>query len=110
MTTLFTVEFFQKLPRQTRAIVQMCLYGLVAGSAAVVFQLGMNWLYRLGLVQLSHQSLTTFLIGSFVVITVSSLLVGWLLNSFCVEAVGSGIPQLKLAFWKDFGLVPWRVA
>ena len=58
MTTLFTVEFFQKLPRQTRAIVQMCLYGLVAGSAAVVFQLGMNWLYRLGLVQLSHQSLT----------------------------------------------------
>ena len=88
----------------------MCLYGLVAGSAAVVFQLGMNWLYRLGLVQLSHQSLTTFLIGSFVVITVSSLLVGWLLNSFCVEAAGSGIPQLKLAFWKDFGLVPWRVA
>ena len=110
MTTLFTVEFFQKLPRQTRAIVQMCLYGLVAGSAAVVFQLGMNWLYRLGLVQLSHQSLTTFLIGSFAVITVSSLLVGWLLNSFCVEAAGSGIPQLKLAFWKDFGLVPVRVA
>ncbi len=110
MTTLFTVEFFQKLPRQTRAIVQMCLYGLVAGSAAVVFQLGMNWLYRLGLVQLSHQSLTTFLIGSFAVIVVSSLLVGWLLNSFCVEAAGSGIPQLKLAFWKDFGLVPARVA
>ncbi len=88
----------------------MCLYGLVGGSAAVFFQLGMNWLYRLGLVQLSHQSLTTFLIGSFAVIVVSSLLVGWLLNSFCVEAAGSGIPQLKLAFWKDFGLVPARVA
>jgi chloride channel protein, CIC family len=110
VTTFFTVEFFQKLPRQTRAIVQMCLYGLVAGSAAVVFQLGMNWLYRLGLVQLSHQSLTAFLIGSFAVITISSLLVGWLWNSFCVEAAGSGIPQLKLAFWKDFGLVPARVA
>jgi CIC family chloride channel protein len=25
------------------------------------------------------------------------------------EASGSGIPQLKLAFWKDFGVVPWRV-
>jgi len=110
VTTSFIIEFFQKLPRQTRAIVQTCLYGLGAGSAAVVFQLGMNWLYRLGLVRLSHQSLTTFLIGSFAVITVSSLLVGWLLNSFCVEAAGSGIPQLKLAFWKDFGLVPWRVA
>jgi hypothetical protein len=25
---------------------------------------------------------------------------GWLLNSFCREAAGSGIPQLKLAFLK----------
>ncbi len=108
--TLFIVEFFQKLPRQTRAIIQTCLYGLGAGVAAVLFQLGMSWLYRLGLVQLSQQSFTTFLAGSFGVIVVSSLLVGWLLNSFCVEAAGSGIPQLKLAFWKDFGAVPPRVA
>jgi CIC family chloride channel protein len=70
----------------------------------------MNWLYRLGLLRLSHQSRTTFLIGSFAVIVVSSLLVGWLLSSFCREAAGSGIPQLKLAFWKEFGTVPWRVA
>ena len=106
---MFIAEFFQRLPRQTRAIVRTCLYGLGAGAAAVVFQLGMTWLYRLGLVQLSHQSLATFLIGSFGVMMVSSLLTGWLLNSFCVDAAGSGIPQLKLAFWKDFGLVPLRV-
>jgi CIC family chloride channel protein len=31
---LFLVEFFQKLPRQTRAIVQTCLYGLAAGASA----------------------------------------------------------------------------
>ena len=36
-------------------------------------------------------------------------MVGYLLNSFSPAASGSGIPQLKLAFWKDFGLVPWRV-
>jgi CBS domain containing-hemolysin-like protein len=35
------------------------------------------------------------------VIVSSSLLVGWLLNSFCREAAGSGIPQVKLAFWKE---------
>jgi CIC family chloride channel protein len=64
----------------------------------------------LGLVRLSHQSMTTFLIGSFAVIVTSSLLVGWLLSSFCREAAGSGIPQLKLAFWKEFGTLPWRVA
>ena len=39
----------------------------------------------------------------------TSLMVGWLLTSFCPEAAGSGIPQLKLAFWKDFGYVPLRV-
>lgn len=100
------VALLQKLPRQTRVLVQTCLYGVVAGAATVAFQLSMNWLYRLGLVGLSHQSLMVFLIGSFVVIVSSSLLVGWLLNSFCREAAGSGIPQLKLAFWKDFGTVP----
>src|SRR5208283_5479888 len=46
---------------------------------------------------------------SFGVIVTTSLLVGYLLNTFCREASGSGIPQLKLAFWKDFGVVPWRV-
>ena len=103
-------RFLQKLPGQPRAVWETCLYGLAAGAATVAFQLGMNWLYRLGLVRLSHQSMTTFLIGSFAVIVTSSLLVGWLLNSFCREAAGSGIPQLKLAFWKEFGTVPWRVA
>jgi CIC family chloride channel protein len=106
----FLARYLQKLPGQTRAVWETCLYGLAAGAATVAFQLGMNWLYRLGLVRLSHQSMTTFLIGSFAIIVTSSLLVGWLLNSFCREAAGSGIPQLKLAFWKEFGTVPWRVA
>lgn len=107
---LLLARYFQKLPRQTRAVLQTCLYGLGAGATTVAFQLGMNWLYQVGLVGLSRQTLTVFLFGSFVVIVSSSLLVGWLLNSFCREAAGSGIPQLKLAFWKDFGTVPWRVA
>ena len=104
------VRHLQRLPKQSRAVLQTCLYGLGAGASAVFFQLGINWLYRLGLGKLSQQSTSTFLIGSLAIIVVSSLLMGWLLNSFCREAAGSGIPQLKLAFWKDFGTVPWRVA
>jgi CIC family chloride channel protein len=104
------LRYLQRLPNQSRAVLQTCLYGLGAGASAVFFQLGINWLYRLGLLGLSHQSTSTFLIGSLAIIVVSSLLMGWLLNSFCREAAGSGIPQLKLAFWKDFGTVPWRVA
>jgi len=104
-------QFFQRLPRQTRAIVQTCTFGLAAGTASVAFQMGMNWLYSVGLVALSRQpNKGTFYLGSLAIIVVSSLLVGWLLNSFCPEAAGSGIPQVKLAFWKDFGVIPMRVA
>lgn len=100
----------QRLPARGRTVLISCVYGLSAGAAAVAFQLGINWFYRLGLVQLSHQSKLIFLFGSLVILVGSSLLVGWLLNSFCAEAAGSGIPQLKLAFWKDFGFLPWHVA
>lgn len=103
-------QLLQKLPRQTRVIVQTCLYGLAAGTGAVAFQLGMNWLYRAGIGSLANRSMLTFCLGSFGIVVGSSLVVGWLLHSFCREAAGSGIPQLKLAFWKDFGAVPWRVA
>ncbi len=99
----------RKLPSRWRAVLTTCVYGLGAGASAVAFQLGTNWFYQLGLVRLSHQSPVMFYGGSFVVLIGSSLIVGWLLNSFCREAAGSGIPQLKLAFWKDFGFVPWRV-
>jgi CIC family chloride channel protein len=102
-------HLFERMPAQTRAALQTCLYGLAAGAVAVAFQVGINWVYRAGLFALSHQSFSTFLIGSFAVVVCSSLIVGWLLNSFCRDAAGSGIPQFKLAFWKDFGTVPWRV-
>ncbi len=99
----------QRSPARWRGVLTTCTYGLVAGAAAVMFQLGMNWTFEGGLVRLSRQPPATFLIGSFVVLVGSSMGVGWLLTSFCREAAGSGIPQLKLAFWKDFGVVPWRV-
>ena len=102
-------RYLQKLPGQTRAVGETCFYGLAAGAATVAFQLGMNWLYRLGLVRLSHQSMTTFLIGSFAVIVTSSLLVGWLL-SLLPRGRRQRHPPAELAFWKEFGTVPWRIA
>ena len=103
-------NLLQRLPARGRTVLISCVYGLSAGAAAVAFQLGINWIYKLGLVQLSHQSKIIFLFGSLGILVGSSYLVGWLLNSVCAEATGSGIPQLKLAFWKDFGFTPWRVA
>ncbi|HEX3799479.1 MAG TPA: chloride channel protein [Verrucomicrobiae bacterium] len=102
-------SYLRKLPQRTRSILSTSVYGLAAGGAAVAFQLSINLLFNSTFVALSSQSKTIFLAGSFAVIMASSLAVGVLLASFCREAAGSGIPQLKLAFWKDFGYVPFRV-
>jgi CIC family chloride channel protein len=103
------VEWLAKLPERPRTIFKTCAYGFVAGLVAVAFQLALNGCYRAGIVRLSHGSFTAFLWSSLAVILGTSLLSGWLLNSFCTEAAGSGIPQLKAAFWKNFGFVPFRV-
>ncbi len=99
----------QRIPGRGRPILLTCAYGLSAGLAAVAFQTAITWLYRATLIQLSQRAPLTFLLGSLLVILSTSLVVGWLLTHFAPAASGSGIPQLKLAFWKDFGFVPWRV-
>lgn len=106
----FLARYMQGLRSQTRTRLQSCAYGVSGGLSAVLFQLGISWTYRLGLVSLSHHSKLTFALGSLAVVVVASLAVGVLVGLYCPDAAGSGIPQLKLAFWKDFGTVPWRVA
>ena len=105
----FLVRIQQGSPKQIREVSKACLYGVSGGLAAVAFQLVITWFFQLGLINLSQRSFETFAIGSFGLLVVSSLIVGFLLNRICPEAAGSGIPQIKLAFWKDFGAVPWRV-
>ncbi len=100
--------YLQKLPRNTRNVLQTCLYGVAAGLAVVAFQLLITLLYNQTIVKLSAQSHLIFLGGSFGVMIGTSLIAGFLLSSFCPEAAGSGIPQAKAAFWKDFGVIPWR--
>ncbi|MEO8352629.1 MAG: chloride channel protein [Chthoniobacteraceae bacterium] len=51
-----------------------------------------------------------FLWISLAMIVTTSLIVGWLLHSFAPAAAGSGIPQVKLNFWKEFGHAPRRIA
>jgi CIC family chloride channel protein len=102
-------QYVQRIPGRARAIVLTSIFGLAAGAAAVLFQFAMNSLYGATLVPLSHQRPIIFLLGSLLVILVTSAIVGFLLGHYAPEASGSGIPQLKIAFWKDFGVVPFRV-
>jgi CIC family chloride channel protein len=100
----------QQMPGKARPVVSTCLYGLVASLAAVAFQLVIGWIYQICYRAPSTGSFGHFAAISFAAIVFSSLLAGWLLTSFCPEAAGSGIPQVKLAYWKEFGYAPRRIA
>ena len=98
-----------RLPVKTRGIVQTVCFGLAAGLVAVAFHLAIHTIFEHGIQRLTHQSTEVFLVGSFLIISGTSAIAGWLLSAFCPEAAGSGIPQVKLAFWKDIGEIPFRV-
>jgi chloride channel protein, CIC family len=109
MSVDFAARLIQRLPARARPVAVTLILGLAAGLAAVLFHLAIHFVYQNGLEALTHRSRTVFLTGSFFLIAVTSGFSGWLLTNFCPEAAGSGIPQVKLAFWKDFGFIPWRV-
>lgn len=109
MNVTILADHLNRVPKRFRVVLQTCIYGLVAGLAAVAFHLGIHWFYRLTFVELAQRSKGEFLVGSLTVILSTSLLAGWLLSYFCKQAAGSGIPQVKLSFWKEFGHIPWRV-
>ncbi|MCE0523495.1 MAG: chloride channel protein [Methylacidiphilales bacterium] len=98
------------LPRRSQPLVESGIYGLAAGLSAVAFEVAIYQVYSATLMRFSHWSGWNFAWASFCVIVGTSLVSGFLLIKFAPDAAGSGIPQLKLAFWKDFGYVPWRVA
>ena len=83
---------------------------MVASLAAVAFQLAINWIYIHCLRNFAAGSFAHFAAISLALIVFASLIAGWLLYSFCPEAAGSGIPQVKLAYWKEFGYAPRRIA
>ncbi len=101
--------FFARLPSSARLILRTALYGLAAGLAAVAFQQGIHLFYHHGLVGLSHLGRLQFLVASLLLVVGTATFSSWLLARFCPEAAGGGIPRLKLAFWKDFGLVRHRL-
>src|SRR5665213_1253889 len=91
------------LPRRSQPLVESGIYGLAAGLSAVAFEVAIYQVYATTLMRFAHWGAWDFAWASFAVIVGTSLLSGLLLSQVAPEAAGSGIPQLKLAFWKDFG-------
>jgi chloride channel protein, CIC family len=101
---------FHRIHGKARPVIGTIIYGLVASLAAVAFQLALNWLYARCYRMPATGKFWHFAFFSLGVIVVASLIAGWLVFAFCPEAAGSGIPQVKLRFWKEFGASPRRIA
>ena len=101
---------FHRFHDQVRPVLGTCIYGLVASLAAVAFQITINWIYAYCLQNPATGDFWHFAWISLASIVVASLIAGWLLFAFCPDAAGSGIPQVKLAYWKEFGFARRRIA
>ncbi len=101
-------QIIQTLPEDSLQTGLTIFYGISAALAAVAFLLLTNHVFSFLFLRHANDSVPVFLIHSFVVIMSTSLVVGLLLHFFSRDAAGSGIPQLKAAYWKDLGYVPWK--
>lgn len=95
-----------RFPDNVRSVIVTCVLSLIASLFAVAFLFMTNLLFSQTYLVFASESVVYFIIASFIVISVSSLLVGYLLNVFSKEAAGSGIPQVKTAYWKELGYIP----
>jgi CIC family chloride channel protein len=102
-------QTLRRLPDQTRFVLGIVLYGLGASLVAVAFQVAINKIYWASFTFPLAVAPRFFPWISLAIITAVSIFSGWLLTRLAPEAAGSGIPQLKLAFWKDFGHTPGRI-
>ncbi|MBC7362647.1 MAG: chloride channel protein [Candidatus Aminicenantes bacterium] len=95
----------EKIPENLRASLITVILSLVSGLTAVSFMLLVNLIYSKTILSFSLRSRSYFLLASLAVVLVTSLLAGLLLRFFSPEAAGSGIPQVKAAYWKEMGQI-----
>ncbi len=109
MRNLFA-DYVRKLPIDLRTYLLPFIYGLFGGLAAVAFQKGASTLFSMFWEKPSQQMPPgTFAFFSLTTILAASIFAGLILTFISRDAAGSGIPQVKVAFWRDFGFMPAKV-
>jgi chloride channel protein, CIC family len=101
-------NILNRYPENVRTVILTAIYGVAAGLTAVAFLILTRRVFAITYLSFAKLSIVQFMIWSLVTIVVSSLLVGFLLTRMSKDAAGSGIPQLKAAYWKEMGVVSWR--
>ncbi len=96
------------VPGNVNVALQAGALGLLAGLSSVLFMWSIHFIYQRTFLSFAAGTTPAFLLSSLVTILVTSALVGLLLNVLSPEAAGSGIPQVKAAYWKELGNIRLR--
>jgi chloride channel protein, CIC family len=93
----------KELPDNIQLTITTGIISLAAALSAVGFLFLTNFIFSKTYLIFATRSKSYFVVASFILISSTSLLVGYLLNVISPEAAGSGIPQVKTAYWKELG-------
>ena len=86
------------------------ILALVAAGAALLFHALTVWIERNTIERFEAMGATWFIIGSLASVVVGSLLASFLIAKFAPTTAGGGVLPVKLAFWKEFGVLTKREA
>jgi len=98
----------ERIPARVRLVVLTATYGLAAGLSTVAFMLAVNGAFQFLWGRLTSRGPFFFVVASLFVVVLTSVASGILMTRVCPEAAGSGIPQLKAAYWRELGVVSFR--
>jgi CIC family chloride channel protein len=97
-------------PSRVWETVALGLLAVVAGGAVMLFHLLTLWIERQTIGRLEHVHPWQFVLGSLLSVLGGSTLASWLIVRFAPAAGGGGVLPVKLAFWREFGLMSFREA
>lgn len=95
----------RRISRNLSSSVITVILSLCSGLLAVSFMLLINFIFEQTFLSLSLRPQKVFLLSSLAVVLITSVLSGLLLRFFSPEAAGSGVPQVKAAYWKEMGQI-----
>lgn len=78
---------------------------LVAAGAALLFHGLTDWIQDHTIERLMHVETGWFVVGTLVSVLMGSFLACWLIAHFAPRAAGGGVLPVKMAFWKEFGVM-----
>jgi chloride channel protein, CIC family len=104
------IDCLREVPANLRTVLLPVVYGLAGGSAAVAFQRVTAMVFSI-LWEVPSQQMQPgrFAVFSLATILVTAIAASLILVFVSRAAAGSGIPQVKVAYWRDFGFMPAKV-